>query len=112
MMKSSYKVLILGGGAGGISVAARLKQTLPVDSLAIVEPSDKHYYQPFWTLAGAGVVSAESSEKNESTLIPEGIDWIKESVVSIDPSKNTVSLNRTKELTYDFLIVATGLKLN
>lgn len=112
MTKNSYKVLILGGGAGGISVAARLKQTLPADSMAIVEPSEKHYYQPFWTLAGAGVVSAESSEKDESTLIPEGIDWIKESVVSIDPSKNTVYLSNDRKVSYDFLIVATGLKLN
>lgn len=112
MTKNSYKVLILGGGAGGISVAARLKQTLPADSMAIVEPSEKHYYQPFWTLAGAGVVSAETSEKDESALIPEGIDWIKESVVSIDAPTNTVHLSSDRKINYDFLIVATGLKLN
>ncbi len=112
MTKNSYKVLILGGGAGGISVAARLKQTLPADSMAIVEPSEKHYYQPYWTLAGAGVVSAETSEKDESALIPEGIDWIKESVVSIDAPTNTVHLSSDRKINYDFLIVATGLKLN
>lgn len=112
MTKASYKVLIIGGGAGGISVAARLKQTLPANSMAIVEPSEKHYYQPFWTLAGAGVVTPESSEKDEGHLIPDGIDWIKESVTSIDPYQNTVYLGNDKKLTYDYLIVATGLKLN
>lgn len=112
MAKQSYKVLILGGGAGGISVAARLKETLPTDDIAIVEPSDKHYYQPFWTLAGAGVVTAESSEKDEGDLIPEGIDWIKDSVTTIDPNQNTVHLSSDRNLKYDFLIVATGLKLN
>lgn len=112
MKKTSYKVLILGGGTGGISVAAKLKNSLPADSIAIVEPSDRHYYQPLWTLAGAGVVTKESSEKNEASLIPSGVTWIKEKVVSIDPDLKKVKLSHDQTVGYDFLIVATGLKLN
>jgi sulfide:quinone oxidoreductase len=52
----SFEVVIVGGGTGGLSVAARLAAVLPPGAIALVEPSDKHYYQPLWTLVGAGVV--------------------------------------------------------
>lgn len=112
MSESAYKVLILGGGAAGISVAARLNQSLPSGNIAIVEPSDHHYYQPLWTLVGAGLFTKEDSMKQESSLIPKGVTWIKEKVLSIDPESNKVSLSHDQTVGYDFLIVATGLKLN
>lgn len=112
MTKAAYKVLILGGGAGGISVAARLKNTLPAEAIAIIEPSERHYYQPYWTLAGAGVVTKESSQKDEAGLIPTGVTWIKEKVLSIDPEAQKVHLSHDLTVGYEFLIVATGLKLN
>lgn len=112
MIKPSYKVLVLGGGAGGISVAARLRKSLPADSIAIVEPSEDHYYQPLWTLVGAGVVAKEESAKKESDLIPEGVTWIKEKVLSVDAKAQKVSLSHDISVGYDYLVVATGLKLN
>lgn len=112
MSKPSYKVLILGGGAGGISVAAKLNRSLNQGSIAIVEPSEKHYYQPLWSLAGGGVVSKEETVKSEADLIPEGVTWIKENVVSIDPVSKTVSLSHNMTVAYEYLVVATGLKLN
>lgn len=93
MSKKSYKILILGGGAAGISLAARLKQSLPSDSIAIVEPSEHHYYQPLWTLIGAGLFKKEDSLKQESSLIPKGVTWIKEKVLLIDPESREVSLS-------------------
>lgn len=112
MSKPSYKVLILGGGAGGISVAAKLNRSLNQGSIAIVEPSEKHYYQPLWSLAGGGVVSKEETAKSEADLIPEGVTWIKENVISIDPISKTVSLSHNMTVAYEYLVVATGLKLN
>ena len=49
-----HRVLIVGGGSAGIAVAARLCKAIPASDVAIVEPSDKHYYQPLWTLVGGG----------------------------------------------------------
>lgn len=49
-------VIIVGGGTAGISVAARLtKGWFNKLDVAVIEPSDKHYYQPLWTLVGGGV---------------------------------------------------------
>ena len=49
----TYDVVIVGGGAAGISTASSLLHRRPELSIAIVEPRDRHYYQPGWTLVGA-----------------------------------------------------------
>ena len=75
-MKTHYQILIIGGGNAGISVAARLLRANPGFSVAIMEPSEKHYYQPGWTLVGGGVFDVNSTIRNEADYIPERCDWI------------------------------------
>ena len=65
MSKSNYKVLILGGGADRISVAAKLSRELDSGEIAIVDPADKHFYQPLWTVTGTGLMDKTATEKNE-----------------------------------------------
>lgn len=43
-----HRVVIVGGGTAGISVAARLRRA-GVDDIAVVDLSETHYYQPLWT---------------------------------------------------------------
>lgn len=112
MDKQHFKVLILGGGSGGISVAARLRQKLPVGAIAILEPSKDHFYQPFWTMVGAGLMDKEESRKSEQPLIPNGVEWIQDAVSTVDAKNNLVHTRSGKELKYDILIVATGLQLD
>ena len=80
-----HEFLILGGGTGGVTVAAQLCRKVAGADVAIVEPSEDHYYQPFWTLVGAGVVSKEASRKRQQDVIPSGATWIHDSVASFDP---------------------------
>jgi sulfide:quinone oxidoreductase len=54
-MKTHFRLLILGAGAGGISVASRLMRHISASDIGIVEPSQTHYYQPLWTLVGGEV---------------------------------------------------------
>ena len=54
---AKHQVLIVGGGTAGITVAARLLRKGYTD-VAVIEPSDKHYYQPMWTLVGGGLIEA------------------------------------------------------
>ena len=65
-----HKVLIVGGGTAGITVAARLTRKIASNDIGLIEPSDKHYYQPLWTLVGGGIFPKRRSERNEATLIP------------------------------------------
>ena len=60
-MKSKAKVVVVGGGAAGLATAASLKKRDRSLEVAVVEPSDKHYYQPGWTMVGAGVFNKEDT---------------------------------------------------
>ncbi|MFD2201787.1 NAD(P)/FAD-dependent oxidoreductase [Shivajiella indica] len=109
---SHYKILIIGGGTAGITVAAQLKLKDKSLSIGLIEPSEKHYYQPAWTLVGAGTFDFNKTERKEADYIPKGVDWIKDYAAGIDPEKNTVSTKSSGDITYDYLIVAPGLVMN
>ncbi len=112
MNSEHIKILILGGGTGGISVAARLAQKGFAGEITLVEPSEYHAYQPYWTLAGAGLVSKESSRKTMASVIPRGVNWIQDSVKFIHPERNLVETEQGTNLEYDVLVVALGLEVN
>lgn len=107
-----YQILIVGGGTGGITVAARLMLANPDLEVGLVEPSSKHYYQPLWTLVGGGVFPKEETEREEADYIPAGVDWIQDYVVSFQPADNQVSLKSGQTLSYDYLVVSTGMQLD
>jgi sulfide:quinone oxidoreductase len=110
--KDHYQVLILGGGTAGITVAAQLRRKLKAYDVAIVEPSTKHYYQPLWTLVGAGVFPKEQSEREESAFIPSGADWIHEHVAEFHPDSNYIVTREGRKIGYEFLVVALGIQID
>ncbi|EIM78469.1 FAD-dependent pyridine nucleotide-disulfide oxidoreductase [Nitritalea halalkaliphila LW7] len=103
------QVLIIGGGTAGITVAAQLKQKDKNLQIAILEPSSKHYYQPAWTLVGAGAFDFKATERETAAYIPKGVTWIQDKATTIHPEKNTVVTDASGDLTYDYLVVAPGL---
>jgi len=110
--KDHYQVLIVGGGTAGLTVAAQLLNLDDPPEVAIIEPSEKHYYQPIWTLVGAGVVPKEVSEREEADYIPYGAVWMKDAVASFDPDANTVTTRDGRTVGYDYLIVALGIQID
>jgi sulfide:quinone oxidoreductase len=107
-----FKVLILGAGSGGTSLAARMVKKVGAKNVGVIEPSGQHYYQPLWTLVGAGLIAKEKTAKPMKEMIPKGAAWIQDSVVNVDPVLNKVTCASGKTIGYDFLVVATGLKLD
>lgn len=112
--KETQQVLIVGGGTAGITVASSLARRSDKSDIAItiIEPSDKHYYQPAFTLVGAGAYSLDKTCRNEQGLIPSGVKWIKERVGSFDPENNKINLESGSSMQYDYLVVCPGLELN
>src|SRR5690606_37037823 len=105
-------VLIVGGGAAGIATAASLLRRRPGLDVVIVEPSERHYYQPGWTLVGAGVFTPDCTQRETCRLIPKGARWIKDSVVDFAPEADQVRLSDGRRIGYRALVAAPGIKLD
>ena len=109
---AKFDVVIVGGGAGGVSVAASLQSRKSSLSIAIIDPADIHYYQPGWTMVGGGVFEASQTAKTMGSLIPRGVKWIKSAVAAFEPQNNAVILDGCRVVKYDRLVVCPGLKLD
>ena len=109
---ASYDILIVGAGAAGIAVASSLLARVRHLSIGIIDPAEVHYYQPGWTLVGAGVFKQRDTVKTMASLIPDGVEWIKAAVGTFDPDNNLVTLEDARPVYYERLIVAPGIKLD
>jgi sulfide:quinone oxidoreductase len=108
-----HEVVIVGGGTGGITVAARLTKGLfNRRDVAIIEPSDKHYYQPAWTLVGGGTYDKQATVRSEASVIPRRAKWIQEAVTKFDPEHNRLETADGQIIEYQYLIVAAGIQIN
>lgn len=112
MSQKNHQILIIGGGTAGITVAAQFLRKNKKLDVAILEPSEKHYYQPAWTLVGAGTFDYKDTERNESTLIPEGATWIKEYAETINAEENSVTTRSGDVIKYEFLVVCPGIQID
>jgi sulfide:quinone oxidoreductase len=104
-------VLIVGGGTGGITVAARLHRA-GVHDLTIVEPASSHYYQPLFTLVGGGRAPASVTVRPEADVMPKGVRWVHEAATGVDPAAQTVTTESGRTLHYDYLVMAPGIQLD
>lgn len=109
---ASYDILIVGAGAAGIAAASSLLARVKTLSIGIIDPAEVHYYQPGWTLVGAGIFKQRDTVKTTASLIPEGVEWIKAAVGAFDPDNNRVTLEDARPVYYGRLIVAPGIKLD
>lgn len=107
-----HTVVVVGAGAGGISVAASLLSRQPDLDIAIIDPAETHYYQPGWTMVGGGIFSPEKTVRSMCDLIPKTVKWVKHAVAAFDPENKQVILEGCKPLSYEALIICPGLKLN
>ena len=109
---AAHDIVIIGGGAAGVSVAASLQARQSGLDIAIIDPADIHYYQPGWTMVGGGIFDAQSTAKTMGSLIPRGVHWIKSAVAAFEPENDAVILDGCRVVKYKRLIVCPGLKLD
>ncbi|WP_417268117.1 TIGR01244 family sulfur transferase [Celeribacter baekdonensis] len=109
---AKFDVVVVGGGAAGVALASSLKARKPDLEIAIIDPAGTHYYQPGWTMVGAGVFDAQTTAKTMGSLIPRGVHWLKSAVAAFEPKNNAVILDGCRVVKYDRLVVCPGLKLD
>ncbi|MBS0337344.1 MAG: NAD(P)/FAD-dependent oxidoreductase [Proteobacteria bacterium] len=112
MANHHHQVLIVGGGTAGITVAASLRRRAPQLDIAIVEPAEHHYYQPAFTLVGAGETQLEATRRSVAGLVPSGVKLIRAAAGAFRPEANAVDLASGDSVGYDWLVVATGIGLD
>jgi sulfide:quinone oxidoreductase len=105
---SAYRIVVLGGGEGGLAVLDALAETDLVSAVALVEPSTHHYDQPQWMRVGTEGVEKEKTRSPEGGRVPSGVTWVQERVGTIDPERRTITTNGDTEIQYDYLVVALG----
>ncbi len=107
--EKNAKILVVGGGAGGIMALARLHSALPNAEITIIAPNEIHLYQPGQVFMAAGLYTFDDIATKNKEFIPEDVNWIKDEVASFDPDNNKVTTRAGVEVSYDYMVVATGL---
>jgi len=111
-MKNHFQILIVGGGNAGISLAAQLFRKDPKLDVAILDPADKHYYQPAWTFVGGGTFDVNDTERPQADVMPEKATWLKEAAATFEPEQNVVVTASGNRYSYDYLVVCPGIQLD
>ena len=106
------KVVVIGGGAGGGTVARYVAKDAKDIEVTLVEANRTYSTCFFSNLYIGGFRSFESITHDYGTLASRyGINVVHDRAMAIDPSKKTVRLNGGDTLTYDRLVVAPGIDM-
>jgi sulfide:quinone oxidoreductase len=111
-VKTSAHIVIAGSGLGGIAVANRLSRMLEGARITIVDRKEEHNYQPGYTLVATGVWPVDKVRDRNIDYQPAGVAWVKDMVAHFDPAANAVITAGGQRITYDFLVIATGVHLD
>lgn len=107
------KIVIVGAGLAGLSTAARLTKKLKNPNITIIEPNQKSVsYQAGTSLIVAGVMNKEDVDYYTADFLPDGVKWIQKAAANFDPKANKVILDDGSEISYDYLVIATGIMLD
>ncbi|MCM3011410.1 bifunctional protein tyrosine phosphatase family protein/NAD(P)/FAD-dependent oxidoreductase, partial [Bacillus subtilis] len=107
-----HDIVIVGAGAAGIAVASSLLARDASLDIAVIDPADVHYYQPGWTMVGAGVFQPGTTARPMTDVLPRGVQRIRAAVAGFEPDAHAVVLDGCRRIGYRKLVVCPGLKLD
>ncbi len=99
------RIVILGGGAGGMATTARIRRAAPNADITLIAQNRIHLYEPGQVFVAAGLYDREDIERLTSKLLPDNVTWLQEELTGIDPDKDSITTDKRK-IQYDYLIVA------
>ncbi len=110
--KAKAKIVIVGGGAAGITMSAYLSDLLRHVDVTIIEPNEIHHYQPGYTLIAADLFTPGEIAKPTQQLIPKHVKWLKDSVTELNPDGNSLTTAGSGKISYDFLVLVPGCQMD
>lgn len=104
------RIVILGGGCGGVVAATNLGRKLGADhDVILVDRRPEHIFMPAFLFVMLGERQPRDISRSLSHLQKRDVKVMQSEVLGIDPKRQEVSLQTTK-LNYDVLIVSLGLQ--
>lgn len=109
---TNARIVIVGAGAAGISLANRLTRETEGAHITIIDRTSRHVYQPGLTLVATGSWKAGKVIDVNSAYMPRSVKWLQEMVAEYLPSQNIVVTDQGTRVPYDYLVIATGLHVD
>jgi sulfide dehydrogenase [flavocytochrome c] flavoprotein subunit len=104
------RVVVVGGGIGGATVARYLAASAATLDVTLVEPKERYTTCFFSNFYLAGLRSLESLSHGYERLAEQyGINVLHDAVTAIDPMAKTVALQGGGRLSYDRAVIAPGI---
>ena len=110
--QAAPRVVVIGGGFGGASLARALKREDPGIAVALVEPSGHYTACPLSNAVIAGLREMKAQHFGYAGIEADGITHIQQKAVRVEPDQRRVVLADEVRLSYDRLVVAPGIDLN
>jgi sulfide:quinone oxidoreductase len=111
-LNSNARILIVGGGAAGLSMANRFSNSLQGAKITMVGARKAHIFQPGQTLIASSLWDKSRIITQTKEWLPSDVNWIAQDALTFDPDNKRVSLADGQILSYDILVIATGCQLN
>ncbi|MBI5661455.1 MAG: NAD(P)/FAD-dependent oxidoreductase [Ignavibacterium album] len=108
------KLVIVGAGTAGTMMLNKLYNALDLSEwhITIVDKEETHYYQPGFLFIPFEIYNRRDVIKPKRDFFPPGVDVIMSEIDRIEPDKNRVVLSNNRILPYDYLIIATGSRVD
>jgi sulfide:quinone oxidoreductase len=105
------KLLVLGAGTAGTMIVNKLRRRLDRDQwqITVVDRDDDHHYQPGYLFLPFGEYTPQQITRSRRGFVPDGVEFILGEIDRIDADSSTVSLVDSRALSYDYLVIATGV---
>src|SRR5918996_4611616 len=110
LLSKRKKIVILGGGCGGVVAATHLGRKLGTDhDVVLIDRRADHIFMPAFLFLMTGDRQPQEICRSLSQLTKRNVKVIQSEILGIDPVAQEVSLSKEK-ITYDYLIVSLGLQ--
>ena len=103
------RVVIIGGGFGGVSLARYLRRHDPTLAITLIERDAQYTTCPFSNGVLGGLYPISQISFTYAKVKAAGIDVVNEEAVNIDPAAKTVTLAGGRTLKFDYLVVCPGI---
>lgn len=104
------RIVVVGGGNAGLSVAGRLHRAGLAD-ITVIEPRTLHVFAPLQSHIAGGAARASEAARPQADVIPPGVRWLRDEVFTVDAETRRVHLISGGRVDYDQLVVCAGMRM-